>query len=100
MYQTEPAKIIDLSPYLKQSCPDREDRRRALAHTLLALWTQYLSLATLVLYGLLRLLACPQVPPGAYSGPLALLWPLSYLLLLVSYIADKVLWREEDGAFT
>ena len=42
----------------------------------------------LVLYGLLRLVICPGTPLGAYSGPLFLLWPLSYLLLLTSWVTD------------
>ncbi len=72
MYVKEPGKVIDLTPCL---------RRRAALYAPLALWTQYLSLAVLVLYGLLRLVICPGTPLGAYSGPLFLLWPVSYLLL-------------------
>ena len=72
MYAEETSKVIDLTPCL---------RRRAL-------WAQYLSLAVLVLYGLLRLVICPGTPLGAYSGPLFLLWPLSYLLLLTSWVTD------------
>ena len=46
MYVKEPGKVIDLTPCL---------RRRAALYAPLALWAQYLSLAVLVLYGLLRL---------------------------------------------
>lgn len=87
-------KIIDLTPYFRRS---RQERRRETAYTLLALWTQYLSLGALLLYGLLRLLCCPETAPGTYVGPLAVLWPVSFLLLLTSYTADKLLWRGEDG---
>lgn len=79
MYVKEPGKVIDLTPCL---------RRRAALYAPLALWTQYLSLAVLVLYGLLRLVICPGTPLDAYSGPLFLLWPLSYLLLLTSWVTD------------
>lgn len=84
-------KIIDLTPYL----PPRKsagERRLELVYTLLALWTQYLSLGTLALYGLLRAALCPHVPLGAYYGPLAALWPVSFALLAVSYGSDKLLW--------
>ncbi len=80
MYAEETSKVIDLTPCLR--------RRRAALYAPLALWTQYLSLAVLVLYGLLRLAVCPETPLGAYSGPLFLLWPLSYLLLLTSWVTD------------
>lgn len=83
MRQTSSAKVIDLTPYLRRA------RRRELARLLLGIWTQYLSLGALILYGLLRALACPGVPPGAYSGPLVLLWPASFLLLLASCAADR-----------
>ena len=86
MYEEMQTKIIDLTPYLRQT---RSYRRRELAYTLLALWTQYLSLGALVLYGLLRLAVCPEIPLGAYIGPLAVLWPASYALLLVSCCADR-----------
>ena len=36
-----PSKVIDLAPYLRRR---RRDQRQAVLHTLLALWTQYLSL--------------------------------------------------------
>lgn len=81
-------KIIDLTPRF------RSIRRQALAHTLLAVWTQYLSLAALALYGLLRLTVCAAIPVGHYHGGLILLWPAAYLLLLTSYVADLLLWRE------
>ena len=79
MYEKDSGKVIDLSRCL---------RRRTAAP--LALWTQYLSLAVLVFYGLLRLLICPGTPLGTYSGPLFLLWPLSYFLLLTSCVADTL----------
>ena len=85
MYRTASEKIIDLTPLFRQR--HLEDLRLR-ACTVLALWTQYLSLAVLVLYGLLRLVICPGTPLGAYSGPLFLLWPLSYLLLLTSWVTD------------
>lgn len=81
MYAEETSKVIDLTPCLRL-------RRRAALYAPLALWAQYLSLAVLVLYGLLRLVICPGTPLGAYSGPLFLLWPLSYLLLLTSWVTD------------
>lgn len=84
-----PSKVIDLAPYL---------RRQAVLHTLLALWTQYLSLAVLLLYALLRVVLAGSIPLGQYSGPLSLLWPLSFLLLLTSYCSDLLLWREEWAA--
>ena len=70
----------------------------AVLHTLLALWTQYLSLAVLLLYALLRVVLAGSIPLGQYSGPLSLLWPLSFLLLLTSYCSDLLLWREEWAA--
>ena len=88
-----PTKIIDLTPYLRQT---RQERRRDLAYTVLALWTQYLSLGALLLYGLLRAVGCPEIPPGTYTGPLALLWPLSFFLLLTSYTAYRLLWQEDS----
>ena len=33
-----------------------------------------------------------------YSGPLVVLWPVSYFLLLVSYCFDRLLWRQEWAA--
>ena len=81
MYEEE-SKLIDLTPRL------RRDRLREALYPPLALWTQYLSLGALVLYGLLRLAVCPGMPLGTYSGPLFLLWPLSYILLLTSWLTD------------
>lgn len=86
------SNVIDLTPYLNQA---RRDHRRDQIYTVLALWTQYASLAVLVMYGLLRLTVCISIPLGQYSGPLAVLWPLSFVLLLTSYVSDKLLWREE-----
>lgn len=81
MYE-ETGRIIDLTPCLR-----RRGRRELLCEAL-AVWSQYLSLGVLVLYGLLRLTVCPGTPLGGYSGPLALLWPLSYALLLTSFLTD------------
>lgn len=92
MERTAPSKVIDLTPHLAEV---RRSRRRDRIYTLCALWTQYLSLAALLLYGLLRLTVCRDAAPGCYSGPLALLWPLSFALLLTSYLSDLLLWREE-----
>ena len=58
MYVKEPGKVIDLTPCL---------RRRAALYAPLALWAQYLSLAVLVLYGLLRLVICPGTPLLGYG---------------------------------
>lgn len=84
-------RVIDLTPYLEQS---RRQRRQARLYTVLALWTQQLSAATLVLYGLLRLTVCRSVPVGQYSGPLSVLWPAAFFLLLTSYVSDWLLWQE------
>ena len=92
MERTVSPKVIDLNPYLART---RARRRRELLYTALALWTQYLSAASLLLYGLLRMLLCRDVALGSYSGPLAVLWPLAFVLLLTSYCADLLLWREE-----
>lgn len=92
MVNAASAKVIDFAPYLQRS---RRAHRRDMMYTALALWTQYASLGVLVLYGLLRLVLCPQVAPGSYSGPLAVLWPVSFVLLLTSYVSDLVLWRDE-----
>ena len=60
------------------------------------MWTQYLSLGCLLLYVPLR--GALDVPLGRYSGPLFLLWPAAYLLLLASFCFDRLLWREEWAA--
>ena len=70
-------------------------RRRQQLYFLLALVPQRLALAALVLYGVLRLLLAPEVPFSYYTGPLSILWPLAFCLLLTSYISDCLLWREE-----
>ena len=70
-------------------------RRQARRYFLLALVPQRLALAALVLYGILRPLAAPEVPFSYYTGPLSILWPLAFLFLLVSYISDLLLWRED-----
>lgn len=94
-FRSVPSRVIDLTPYLRRR---RRDRRQAVLHTLLALWTQYLSLAVLLLYALLRVVLAGSIPLGQYSGPLSLLWPLSFLLLLTSYCSDLLLWREDWAA--
>lgn len=89
------SKVIDLAPYLRRC---RRDRRRAALHTVLAVWTQYLSLGCLLLYAVLRPLLGGGAALGTYSGPLFLLWPASFFLLLTSYCSDLLLWREEWNA--
>ena len=88
MEQNASATVIDLTPYI------RRNRCREWVYTALALWTQYLSLGALLLYGVLRAVLYPHVPVGAYSGPLAVLWAVSFFLLLTSYVSDLMLWRE------
>ena len=70
------------------------ERRRALWYFLLALVPQRMALAALVLYGVLRLLLAPEVPFSYYTGPLSILWPVAFFLLLISYVSDCLLWRE------
>ena len=70
MQQPPLTKVIDLTPYWKAR---RRERLREMCHTVLACWTQYMSLLTLALYAALRVLLCPQVAIGCYSGPLAAL---------------------------
>lgn len=97
MYNAATAKVIDLTPYLRRRT--REARRlRLLERT--ALLSQYAAAGALALYGLLRLLLCPGTPPGCYAGPLAVLWPLAWLLLLVSYVTDAWLCRRETEGLT
>ena len=91
VYPAAPSKVIDLTPHLQRR---RRNRRQAVLHTVLALWTQYLSLGCLLLYALLRVVLTGSIPLGQYSGPLA----VSYFLLLASYSFDKLLWREEWAA--
>ena len=93
MYQMLSPKVIDLRPQLKSR--RRRSMLREWTYTVLALWTQHLSLGALVLYGLLRVLVCPEIPLGRYTGPLAALWVVSFFLLLTSYVSDLLLWREE-----
>ena len=97
MYRDMSTKVIDLTPYLVQA--RRTGRREALRDRI-PLWTQYLSLGALALYGLLRAALCPGAPLGAYSGPLALLWPASFFLLLASCVSDQLLWRREAGQYS
>ncbi len=68
--------------------------RREKLYVLFALTPQYMALGALALYALLRLLLTPHVPFTCYTGPLFLLWPAAYVLLLVSYVADKLLWDD------
>ena len=91
MYRTVDEKRVDLIPYLRRQ---RLENLRQRVYPVLALWTQYASAGALALYFLLRLPLCPEAPPGGYVGPLFLLWPLSFLLLLTSYVSDLLLWRE------
>ena len=96
MYPAVPAdsaRVIDLTPYLRRRARDARGLR-FLART--ALGAQYAAAGVLALYGLLRLLLCPQTALGCYAGPLALLWPLAWLLLLVSFTADAWLCRREQ----
>ena len=53
VYPAAPSKVIDLTPHLQRR---RRNRRQAVLHTVLALWTQYLSLGCLLLYALLLFL--------------------------------------------
>lgn len=68
--------------------------RRERLYVLLALTPQYMALGALVLYALLRLVLTPHIPFSRYTGPLFLLWPAAYVLLLVSYVSDKLLWDD------
>jgi len=86
------SRIIDMTGHFTQA---RRSRRRAQMHTVLALWTQYGAIGALIAYFLLRALMYPALAAGQYSGPLALLWPLSFLLLLTSYVSDLLLWQED-----
>ena len=92
MERTATAKVIDLTPHLAQM---RRDRRRDQMHMIFALWTQRMCVGVLVLYGLLRLTIFDDAPLGRYSGPLAVLWPVAFFLLLISYVSDLLLWQED-----
>ena len=59
------SKVIDLSAHFIQI---RCDRRRRQMHTVFALWTQYLSLAALLLAASLALYASTNPIPGN-EGP-------------------------------
>ena len=74
--------------------PQRRQARRERLYFLLALLPQYLSLGALTLYALLRLLLAPEIPFSCYTGPLVLLWPAAYLLLLLSFLSDRLLWED------
>ena len=79
-------------PLCSDLLPRRE--RREKLYVIFALTPQYMALGALLLYALLRVLLTPQVPFSYYVGPLVLLWPAAYLLLLLSYVSDKLLWDE------
>lgn len=91
MVQPTSEKVIDLTPYLRRR---RLENLRPRVYPVLALWTQYASLGALLLYSVLRLLLYPHIPLGRYVGPLFVLWPLSFFLLLTSYLSDLLLWRD------
>ncbi len=84
--------VIDLTACRRERA---RDQRRQRWYVLLALVPQRLSAAVLALYAALRLLLTPQVPFSCYIGPLSVLWPLAFGLLLLSYVSDCLLWREE-----
>lgn len=92
MYTAANAKVIDLTPYLHRQA---QKARRLRLWAWVAVAAQYAAAGTLALYGLLRVLLCPGVALGTYTGPLAVLWAVSYLLLLVSFAADAWLCRRE-----
>ena len=89
--KTTSCKVIDFS-----ACRRREKARarKERLYFLLATVPQYLSLASLVLYAVLRVLLAPEVPFSYYMGPLSLLWPAAFFFLLTSYVADILLWEE------
>lgn len=89
MYPETGEKIIDLTSQFRRR---RLEFLRNWACAA-ALWTQYAAIGALLLYGLLRVLLCPGVPAGHYVGPLFVLWPISFCLLLASYVSDLLLWR-------
>lgn len=84
-----PCKVIDFASVRRE----KERRRRERLYYLMAIVPQRLSLASLVLYGLLRLLFAADVPFSYYMGPLTLLWPAAFFFLLISYISDLFLWE-------
>ncbi len=83
--------VIDFTAHRRMRV---RERRRALWYFLLALLPQRLAMAVLGLYGVLRLLLAPEVPFSYYTGPLSILWPVAFFLLLISYVSDCLLWRE------
>jgi len=85
-----PCKVIDFALCRRE----KERRRRERLYFLLAIVPQRLSLASLVLYGVLRLLFAADVPFSYYMGPLTLLWPAAFFFLLLSYVSDLFLWKE------
>lgn len=84
-------KVIDLAEARRR---ERAAQRRDRWYFLLAVVPQYLSLAALALYALLRVTVAAAVPFSYYMGPLTVLWPAAFLLLLLSYVSDLLLWRE------
>ena len=89
---TGASKVIDLT-HLFHVAP--RSRGRVVLHMVLSVWTRYLPLVCLLLYTALRLPLGGGAPLGTYSGPLALLWPASFFLLLTSYCSDLLLWQED-----
>jgi hypothetical protein len=84
-------KVIDFAACRRR---EKERLRKERLYFCLAIVPQYLSLASLLLYALLRLLLAGSVPFSYYMGPLTLLWPASFFFLLTSYIADILLWED------
>lgn len=96
MYASAPCKpasckVIDFAAYRRR---EKARIRKERLYFFLAVIPQYLSLAALVLYGVLRLLFAADVPFSYYVGPLTLLWPAAFFLLLTSYVADILLWED------
>jgi len=96
MYASAPCnpttcKVIDFAAYRRR---EKARLRKERLYFLLAIIPQHLSLASLLLYAVLRLLLAPEVPFSYYMGPLTLLWPAAFFFLLISYVADLFLWEE------
>jgi len=96
MYASAPCKptsckVIDFAAYRRR---EKARLRRERLYFCLAIIPQYLSLASLLLYAVLRLLLAPTVPFSYYMGPLTLLWPAAFFFLLTSYLADIFLWED------
>ena len=84
-------KVIDLNEYRRKRAAAR---RREMMYYWLAIVPQRLSLGTLLLYGLLRLLLARDIPFAYYAGPLSMLWPVAFIFLVISYVSDLFLWEE------